>query len=538
MRERGGNVAIIFAFATLPIVGAIGATIDFSHANSAKTAMQAALDSTALMLSREAASLNQSELDAKALTYFKTMFARPEATNIVVSTKFTTGGGSAMLVEAAADIPTAFVGILGLDKITLKGTSQSKWGSARLRVALALDTTGSMDSDGKIAALKSATKSLLSQLQAAASTNGDIYVSIVPFARTVNLGANNYGATWIDWTAWESEPPILVNNKPGNWEQTGPGDPCPLSNAANGFVCTTGPTNGSSSTSTIPMSGNYTGYICPGIDNGSKDSARSRVYYNGCYNSIAATRTISSGWNASCGTAVNCSCSGSGSSKTCTQSYYTHTWISNARSTWNGCIADRGSAAAPGTTAGNDQKATTPSTGDITTLFPAQQYAYCSQTAMGLSYDWSSMSALVDGLSASGSTNQPIGLVTAWHSLVGVGPFSIPAKEAGYTYYDVIILLSDGLNTQDRWYGNGSSTSSAVDYRMYDTAGNGTCANVKAAGVTIYTIQVNTGGDPTSTLLKNCASSSSKFFLLTSANQIVTTFTTIGTNLTQLHLAK
>ena len=29
-----------------------------------------------------------------------------------------------------------------------------------------------------------------------------------------------------------------------------------------------------------------------------------------------------------------------------------------------------------------------------------------------------------------------------------------------------------------------------------------TCDNIKAAGIVLYTIQVNTGGDPTSTLLK------------------------------------
>ena len=75
---------------------------------------------------------------------------------------------------------------------------------------------------------------------------------------------------------------------------------------------------------------------------------------------------------------------------------------------------------------------------------------------------------------------------------------------------------------------------------MYDKTnnGNGTCANIKAAGITIYAIQVNTGGDPTSTLLQNCASDVSKFFLLTSANQIVTTFNTIGTNLTKLRIAQ
>jgi hypothetical protein len=54
----------------------------------------------------------------------------------------------------------------------------------------------------------------------------------------------------------------------------------------------------------------------------------------------------------------------------------------------------------------------------------------------------------------------------------------------------------------------------------------------------MYTIQVNTGGDPTSTLLQNCASDASKFFLLTSAGQMTATFNTIGTNLTKLRVAQ
>ena len=51
-------------------------------------------------------------------------------------------------------------------------------------------------------------------------------------------------------------------------------------------------------------------------------------------------------------------------------------------------------------------------------------------------------------------------------------------------------------------------------------------------------MQVNTGGDPTSTLLQNCASDSSKFFLLTSSNAIVSTFNQIGTALAALRITK
>ena len=148
---------------------------------------------------------------------------------------------------------------------------------------------------------------------------------------------------------------------------------------------------------------------------------------------------------------------------------------------------------------------------------------------MGLSYDWTSMNALVNNMSPAGNTNQAIGLELGWLSLVGGGPFTAPAMDSNYTYTQVIILLTDGLNTQDRWY----TSQGSIDNRQTLT-----CSNIKSAGITLYTIQVNTGNDPTSTLLQNCASSSDKFFLLTSASQIVTTFNQIGTNLSNLYVAK
>jgi hypothetical protein len=73
---------------------------------------------------------------------------------------------------------------------------------------------------------------------------------------------------------------------------------------------------------------------------------------------------------------------------------------------------------------------------------------------------------------------------------------------------------------------------------MYKSSdGSGTCANIKAAGIQLYTIQVNTGGDPTSTMLQNCATPGN-FFLLTNASQIITLFNQIGTKLSRLRVAK
>ena len=161
---------------------------------------------------------------------------------------------------------------------------------------------------------------------------------------------------------------------------------------------------------------------------------------------------------------------------------------------------------------------------------------------MGLSYNWTAMNSLVDQMQPNGNTNQPIGLVWAWQSLVGGGPLTAPAKDSNYKYTDVIILMSDGLNTENRW----SSNQTTIDKRMFDNnnSGAGTCANIKNAGVTLYTVQVNTGGDPLSTLMQNCAggpdkfADPTKFYMVTTSSGLGTVFNAIGTNLTQLRVAK
>ena len=88
---------------------------------------------------------------------------------------------------------------------------------------------------------------------------------------------------------------------------------------------------------------------------------------------------------------------------------------------------------------------------------------------MALTYDWTALNNKVDALSPNGSTNQAIGLAWAWQSLTA-SPFTIPAMDASKVYKQVIILLTDGLNTQDRWYGDGYNTSTQVNARQRSSA--------------------------------------------------------------------
>ena len=49
---------------------------------------------------------------------------------------------------------------------------------------------------------------------------------------------------------------------------------------------------------------------------------------------------------------------------------------------------------------------------------------------------------------------------------------------------------------------------------------------------------INTGGDPTQSVLLNCASSADKFIEIKKASQVLSAFNSIGTALTNLRIAQ
>jgi Flp pilus assembly protein TadG len=540
-----GNVTIIFALALIPIIGFIGAAVDYTRASATRSALQASLDSVALMLSKEAPSLTTEQITKKANDYFLALFDRPEAKSIVLTPILTQpqAGSYNLRISATAAVGTTFLDAFGkliqtdLSKINIGTSTEAEWGIKRLELALALDNTGSMSSNNKMTELKNATKSLLNTLYGAAKKTDDIKVAIVPFATDVNVDKSKFqNATWIDWSDWEAEP---VFTKPGNWDSIGPGSNCPFSNSTHGFRCTTGPTNGSSNTNTIPSSGTYSGYICPSIDNGSKYSTKKNRYYNGCYNSVptttTSTNTVCSGWSCSCGSLSNCSCTGSGGSKVCTQTVtttgapYTHNWIKNARDTWNGCVWDREQP--------YDANDTSP--GGTSTQFQSHQVNSCATSMTGLvdilanwkpadltsSSPTSTLGQKVNAMTPTGNTNVTIGLAWAWHVLTSTEPLT-DASTPKPDLDKVIILLTDGDNTQNRF----SNSGSEIDQRT-QTA----CANVKAANIKLYTIRVIDGN---STLLKNCATNASMYYDVQNASQLNAVFSSIAQNLANLRIAK
>jgi Flp pilus assembly protein TadG len=432
-RADDGNIAVIFAIALVPIIGFVGAAVDYTRANAARSSMQAALDTTALMLSKDlsAGTITTAQITTKAQAYFTALYTNTDAKSISVNATYTPSSsmGSTIQVTGSGAVTTDFMKVAGFPNINFDSSSTAAWGNVRMRVAMALDNTGSMADDGKMPAMQKAAKDLIDQLSTLAKTDGDMYVSIIPFAKDVNVGPLNYNQYWVDFTDWDQD----------------------------------------SATETL------------GSCNKSRFTTRSSCE--------ASTR---------------------------------RDWTPDY-SKWNGCVTDRDQ--------DFDIKNTAPTTTNTSTLFPAEQWSACPVKMMALSYNWSALKSLIDTMTPNGNTNQAIGMAWAWQSLSPTAPLNAPAKDPNYTYKDAIILLSDGLNTQDRWY----NTAPQIDARQKKL-----CDNAKAAGITVYTIQVNTSipADPTSAVLQYCASGPENFFVVTSASQTASVFSTIGTSLSRLRVAR
>jgi Flp pilus assembly protein TadG len=561
LRSSRGNVAMMFALAMVPLMIGAGVGLDYARAMLVRQQMGEALDAAALAVG-SSTGLDHDSAEALAQKFFNanytvntTAFGSP--TISIPSTGYNSSGS--VVINATNTMPTVLVKLVGISTLPVSVSSTVVWGQSKLWVALVLDNSGSMaqgDSSGsKMDALQNASGQLLTIMQNAASTAGDVKVSITPFDRTVNVGTSNVSASWIDWTDWEAPPAVPgtnmtygIDNPNSSSPSTvsfaawGPGDDCPFTDNNNhrtspfGFYCVDEPDNSASKVSSIPSSGTYKGYICPGIDSGDYGNSDHRDrYYNGCYTSTkngTNTVTVSSGSSSStCNgfSSSNCSCTGSNGSKVCKTQSWTHAWVKNPHSTWDGCIMDRDKAS------DYDISNTAPST--TAKGFPATNPSNClSSKVIPLSYDWTDLGNKIDAMAPNSSTNQAIGMAHGWQTLTNTSPYSPGALPANTSRY--IILLSDGLNTQDRWWGDGSTESTTEDGYI-DGREKATCDAAKADGVIIYSIFLDIGGaHGDSAPLKYCATDSNKYFDLTSTSGVVTTFKQIAQQITNVRVSK
>jgi hypothetical protein len=104
----------------------VGVAMDYSKVNAARSAFQVALDSTALMLSKDAATVTKEALQIEATEKFNALFSHPDVVpaSVQVTPVYTKSGGSKLTMTGTATVNTSFISVIA-STVNISATSVS-----------------------------------------------------------------------------------------------------------------------------------------------------------------------------------------------------------------------------------------------------------------------------------------------------------------------------------------------------------------------------------------------------------------------------
>ena len=450
-RDVKGSMPIVLAISAVPLLLASGTAMDMVQANNSKTALQAAVDAAALAGATSRIT-NPSQLRSLVGKFISSNDAKDSLTfsnsDISFGTIATSGN---FYVKVTGKMHTSFMAIAGYTNLDINAYSEVEQGSSALELALVLDNTASMNSEGRLAALKVSAKSLVSTIMSNAPAGAYVKIGIVPFSNYVNVGLGNRNKSWLDVQ----------------------------------------PDSVSTVAQTYPTYPNATYTNCHLTDHPYLNDGVPAVWQsNDCDVNQGAPVMVS---------------------------YY-------PSSTWNGCVGSRNN--------GLDTKID--GLGD---KYPGIMDVNCASPYTDLTSSKATLDSQIDAMVAIGETYIPSGLLWGWNMLDSNEPIigaKTKADMIALKGTKSIVLMTDGDNTLSATYprhdGNDSATANAKTAEL--------CDNIKAQGISVYTVGFKVTKPSSVALLSACASSPSQAYAAANDAALTAAFDAIASTLTQVRVAQ
>lgn len=195
-KNTSGNFAVTFAIATIPLFGLAGMAMDYSNAIRIKTKMQAAADAAAISAIVEFHLERNGNQKRIARKYFKANYTaevKPNISSVLSAQK------NEITVNSKGTVPTTLLAILGKKKLTVGASATASIIASNLQIALALDTTGSMQTGGKMSLLKHSARDFIDNiLPLGTATSNLVEFAVVPFSTVVKIDTSHASANWMD----------------------------------------------------------------------------------------------------------------------------------------------------------------------------------------------------------------------------------------------------------------------------------------------------------------------------------------------------
>lgn len=206
--NSSGGIAIMMGLLLIPLIGAVGLSMDSARGYAVKQRLQESVDAAALAAAKD---MTMSVADRKKIAedYFNAnwqdgyLFTK----TVDLDVEATESDGS-VAISAEVEMPTTLMRVLGEEKAIVSARSKAAQGASLLEVAIALDNTMSMSrtlpgGDRRIDAVKVGAKDLIDVL-VEGSDESTLNISLIPFSMVVNVGRDN--------TAFLRNPSLTVEN--------------------------------------------------------------------------------------------------------------------------------------------------------------------------------------------------------------------------------------------------------------------------------------------------------------------------------------
>ena len=199
-RDTSGSVLPLVALSGLVLVGMTGLAIDGARLSLMHSKLQTAVDAAGLSAAAQMTTTNvDSEIDKFLNANFDQAYV---GATITGHTATLSSDEKTLDITANAEASTAFMRIFGIDTMKTSAYTQVTRATGGLELSLVLDVTGSMGDNNKIGSLKTAANNLLDILFGDEQTAKNLYIGIVPFTQTVNVGTSH--SSWLASSASSS----------------------------------------------------------------------------------------------------------------------------------------------------------------------------------------------------------------------------------------------------------------------------------------------------------------------------------------------
>lgn len=191
VENADGNFAMLSAIATMSLALTVGLAVDTAVLRKERQNMQSSADVISLAIAKEELT-RSGDMIALGNSFLDARYGNNAVT--ITDARKT---GDEYSVELSQTAGTIFMKLLNKSTVDLRVSSTTTYERLNLDLSLVLDNTGSMRGR-KLAALKTASNTLVDTLMDGQPSAAGTQIGLVPFAQWVNVGADGTPQPWLD----------------------------------------------------------------------------------------------------------------------------------------------------------------------------------------------------------------------------------------------------------------------------------------------------------------------------------------------------